>query len=61
MKTNPDVIESAFKILLFLALLLSAYMFFMVIVMKSEAYKSRFSTWQFPMLLALFMDIIYLQ
>ena len=49
-------IAQIFVVLLLVVLLLSFYMFIATIVYKSTAFKGVFSTWQFPMLLALFLD-----
>jgi len=46
---------------LFLIVLLSFYIFIMTIFMKSTQYKAAFSTWQFPMLLAIFLDVYILE
>jgi hypothetical protein len=48
-----------FHLCLLGALLLSFYFFIDIIIFKNKTYTSIFSTWQFPMLLALYMDVIY--
>lgn len=58
---NPSLVKSAFKLLLFLIVLLSFYIFIVTVFMKSTQYKSVFSTWQFPMLLAIFLDVYILE
>ena len=58
---NPSLVKSAFKLLLFLIVLLSFYIFIVTVFMKSPQYKSVFSTWQFPMLLAIFLDVYILE
>ena len=55
---NPIFIKSIFKILMFIIVLLSFYIFIMTLMLKSNDYKDIFSTWQFPMLLAIFLDIL---
>ena len=55
---NPIFIKSIFKILMFIIVLLSFYIFIMTLMLKSKEYKDIFSTWQFPMLLAIFLDIL---
>lgn len=45
-----------FKILMFIVTLLSFYIFIMTVVVKSNDFKGIFSAWQFPMILALFVD-----
>ena len=52
-------LEIVFKFFLFAALTLSFYFFVDVLVFKNKRYKHVFSTWQFPMLLALFIDTMY--
>lgn len=44
---------------LFIALLVSFYFFIEVLVFKKKDHSKIFSTWQFPMLLAIFVDTIY--
>lgn len=57
----PNSLEIFFKLLLFLTLLLSFYIFISVIVYKNKTYKPIFSTWQFPMLLAIFLDVFLIE
>jgi|UniRef100_A0A6C0KIU1 hypothetical protein len=54
-------ITQIFLFLLLTVLLLSFYMFIATIVYKSTAFKGIFSTWQFPMLLALFLDASFIE
>ena len=54
-----DIIKKIFKILLLIVLLISFYFFIDVIVFKNKQNVNVFSTWQFPMLLALYLDIQY--
>ena len=42
-----------------IALLLSFYFFIDILVFKNKDHSPLFSTWQFPMLLAIFVDTIY--
>ena len=44
---------------LFIATIGTGYIFFITIVLKSNAYKGFFNSWQFPMLLAILVEIIY--
>lgn len=53
----PNNLETLFKLSLLLTLFLSFYIFISVTVYKSQTHKSLFSTWQFPMLLAIFLDV----
>ena len=50
-----------FKILMFLVMLLSFYMFIMTIAAKSKDFKGIYSAWQFPMILALFVDAAFIE
>jgi uncharacterized integral membrane protein len=58
---TPTLVKNAFKLLLFLIVLLSFYIFIVTVFMKSTQYKAVFSTWQFPMLLAIFLDVYLLE
>ena len=53
------IIKYAFHFFLLASLLLSFYFFVDVIVFKNNKYREIFSTWQFPMLLAIYVDVIY--
>ena len=48
-----------FKTLLLIVVIMSFFIFINILVFKNQNYKSMFSTWQFPMLLALYLDVIY--
>ena len=48
-----------FQIFLLGALLISFYFFIDILVFKSKQHYDMFSTWQFPMLLAIYLDTIY--
>lgn len=54
-----STIEVIFHLCLLIALLISFYFFIDVLVFKNKHYSKIFSTWQFPMLLAIYMDTIY--
>jgi len=51
--------QKIFILCLFTALLLSFYFFIDILVFKNKDHSPLFSTWQFPMLLAIFVDTIY--
>jgi hypothetical protein len=51
--------QKMFIFCLFIALLLSFYFFIDILVFKNKDHSPLFSTWQFPMLLAIFVDTIY--
>ena len=50
-----------FTFFLLLALLLSFYFFIITVVLNKDKHRSIFTTWQFPMLLAVFMDVLYVK
>lgn len=56
---NSLILKYVFYLCLLGALLLSLYFFIDITVFKNKTYIDIFSTWQFPMLLALYMDTIY--
>lgn len=56
---DPVILKYIFKVCLLGILLLSFYFFIDITVFKNKTYADIFSTWQFPMLLALYMDTIY--
>jgi hypothetical protein len=57
---NKDTItQNVFIFCLFVAMLLSFYFFVDILVFKHKDHSQIFSTWQFPMLLAIFVDTIY--
>lgn len=55
---EPIIIKSVLKLLMCIVVLITFYIFIMTIMLKSKDYKDIFSTWQFPMLLAIFLDIL---
>ena len=54
---DANIIKIVFKIIFLLLLLLSFYIFILVIAFKDTHYKDIFSAWQFPMILALTVDL----
>lgn len=58
-KMFPLFLSNIFKFVLLVSLLISFYVFIDIVVFKRDTYKPLFSTWQFPMLLALYLDVIY--
>jgi len=52
-------LRTIFHFLLLGALLISFYFFIDTLVFKNKKYTDVFSTWQFPMLLAIYLDTIY--
>uniref|UniRef100_A0A6C0CXB2 Uncharacterized protein n=1 Tax=viral metagenome TaxID=1070528 RepID=A0A6C0CXB2_9ZZZZ len=57
----PNSLEIFFKLSLLLTLFLSFYIFISVTIYKNPNHKPIFSTWQFPMLLAIFLDVCLLE
>lgn len=53
---KESTIEKIFKFLLLCTVLLSFYIYIMSICSKNHKYK--FNAWQFPMLLALFVELL---
>jgi hypothetical protein len=53
-----NIIKKIFKLLLFIVLLISFYFFIDVLIFKNKDHYTVFTTWQFPMLLALYLDAI---
>ena len=54
---NAIVLKSIFKLFMFIVMLISFFIFTMTLIVKSKEYKDVFSTWQFPMLLAIFLEV----
>ena len=57
----PNSLEIIFKLSLILTLFLSFYIFISVTVYKNKTYKSLYTTWQFPMILAIFLDVFLIE
>lgn len=57
---DKNIIENIFLILLIITTLFSFFIFINVVILKNENYNRVFSTWQFPMLLAICLDCYYL-
>ena len=53
------IIQKIFIFSLFLSLLCSFYFFLDIIVFRNKHNSQIFTTWQFPMLFAIFIDTIY--
>ena len=53
------ILQNIFLLCLFTSVLLSFYFFIDTLVFKNKEHSTVFSNWQFPMLLALFVDTIY--
>jgi hypothetical protein len=52
-----NIIKKVFKLLFLIILLISFYFFIDVIFFENKKHHDIFSTWQFPMLLALYLDV----
>lgn len=50
-------VETILKISLFVSLACSFYIFLSHLIFNNSKYNSIFSTWQFPMILAIFLDL----
>jgi hypothetical protein len=51
-----NIIKKIFKFLLLIVLLISFYFFIDVLIFKNKDNYTIFTTWQFPMLLAIYVD-----
>jgi len=58
---NAIFVKSIFKLLMFIVMIISLFIFTMTVIVKSKEYRDVFSTWQFPMLLAIFLEIYFLE
>lgn len=56
---KKDIFSLVFTLFLLLTLILSFYIFILSIFFKDPKTLKLYSTWQFPMLLALYLDAIY--
>ena len=56
---NLNYIQRVFLFLLLLCLFISFYIMVITLCTKDNTHNHIFSAWQFPMLLAIFIDIIY--
>ena len=56
---NLNSIQILFVSLLLVCLLISFYIMVITLCTKDKTHNHIFSAWQFPMLLAIFIDIIY--
>jgi hypothetical protein len=52
-----NIIKKIFKYLLLIVLLISFYFFIDVLIFKNKDHHTIFTTWQFPMLLAIYVDV----
>jgi len=52
-------LDLALKIVVFIAVILSFYVFITTMVFKETSHKHLFSTWHFPMLFAILLDLFY--
>jgi hypothetical protein len=56
---NLNSIQILFVLLLLVCLLISFYMMIVTLFSKDNTHNHIFSAWQFPMLLAILVDILY--
>jgi hypothetical protein len=52
-------IEQAVLLGLLIAVIGTGYVFIMTIIFKEKSFAGFFNTWQFPMLLAIFIDVAF--
>lgn len=57
---KPDFFANLFNFSLFITLILSFYIFVGSLFFNDNDKRRIFSTWQFPMLLALYVDAIFI-
>ena len=58
MRSNK-IVEQIMIIALLVATILSGYVFIVTIIFKETTYAGLFSSWQFPMLIAIFIDAAF--
>jgi hypothetical protein len=56
---NENKLHMLFKILLFITMLLSFYFFVDKVLLTSNKHDKVYNTWQFPLLLAAYLDVLY--
>lgn len=56
---QPCSLHLIFKFAILVSLLISFYIFINTMCFKSREHQSVFSMWQFPMLLAIFLEVLY--
>jgi hypothetical protein len=56
---NENKLHLVFKILLLLTMLLSFYFFISKVFLNSNTHNDMFNTWQFPVLIAVLLDVLY--
>ena len=54
-----DLLHKIFRLSLLIAVFISFYIFVKTLFLNEERHKKIYTTWQFPMLLAIFIDTIY--
>jgi hypothetical protein len=52
-------VEQAVLLGLLIAVIGTGYVFIMTIIFKEKSFAGFFNTWQFPMLLAIFIDVAF--
>lgn len=57
---KPDIFSLVFQLSLLITLILSFYIFIRSLFYKDHSKRRLFDAWQFPMLLALFIDATYI-
>ncbi len=54
-----NIVKKLLVISLFIALICSFIIFFNTVVLDGKEHRDIFNTWQFPMILAIFLDAAY--
>ena len=55
---KKNILDNLFQTSLFFTLILSFFIFVKTVILRNGEHRT-FTTWQFPMLLAIFLDSIY--
>ena len=56
---NKNIIHKMFIFILFICVLISFYFFVDAFILKNVKHLKIFNAWQFPMLLAIYVDTLY--
>lgn len=56
---TEHTLHKIFVVLLFITLVVSFYFFITTIILQNNTHRTIFTAWQFPMLFAIFIDVIY--
>ena len=56
---QDGVMYNIFYVCLLISLIISTYVLIMVVFLGNKKYMNIFNTWQFPVLFAVFLDLIF--